>query len=159
MDWSLDYCLACDRQTAGEAYCSQTCRLADHETSSGGSELSSPASNGPSTPSVVVSQSPSGFYLPPAFDFSAYRSTIFPVSNPQRTTLPLNLSSSTQRFPTDSEPSPRVLTPSSSRSSLTSIQSSASSQNCLSEQARSELREYTNSFDQVRDWRRRMTSS
>ncbi|KAJ5689772.1 hypothetical protein N7462_004164 [Penicillium macrosclerotiorum] len=28
-EWSLDFCLVCDRQTAGGPYCSQTCRLAE----------------------------------------------------------------------------------------------------------------------------------
>lgn len=28
-EWSLDFCLACDRQTSGGPYCSQTCRLAE----------------------------------------------------------------------------------------------------------------------------------
>lgn len=34
-EWSLDYCLVCDRQTLGGPYCSQSCRLAelDHVTS------------------------------------------------------------------------------------------------------------------------------
>jgi hypothetical protein len=54
--------------------------------------------------------------------------------------------------------SPRVLTPSSSRSSLTSVQSSSAG-DAISSQARSNLQDYTNSFDQVRDWRRRRTTS
>lgn len=28
-EWSLDYCLVCDRQTLGGPYCSQTCRLSE----------------------------------------------------------------------------------------------------------------------------------
>ncbi|KAJ5768816.1 hypothetical protein N7520_003375 [Penicillium odoratum] len=28
-EWSLDFCLACDRQTLGGPYCSQSCRLAE----------------------------------------------------------------------------------------------------------------------------------
>ncbi|KAJ6036067.1 hypothetical protein N7540_000346 [Penicillium herquei] len=28
-EWSLDFCLACDRQTMGGPYCSQSCRLAE----------------------------------------------------------------------------------------------------------------------------------
>ncbi|KAJ5086300.1 hypothetical protein NUU61_007607 [Penicillium alfredii] len=28
-DWSLDFCLVCDRQTSGGPYCSQSCRLAE----------------------------------------------------------------------------------------------------------------------------------
>lgn len=28
-EWSLDFCLVCDRQTSGGAYCSQSCRLSE----------------------------------------------------------------------------------------------------------------------------------
>ncbi|KAJ5587941.1 uncharacterized protein N7459_003706 [Penicillium hispanicum] len=28
-EWSLDFCLVCDRQTLGAPYCSQSCRLAE----------------------------------------------------------------------------------------------------------------------------------
>ena len=28
-EWSLDFCLVCDRQTLGGPYCSQSCRLAE----------------------------------------------------------------------------------------------------------------------------------
>ncbi|KAJ5741998.1 hypothetical protein N7533_011407 [Penicillium manginii] len=49
-EWSLDFCLACDRQTSGGPYCSQTCRLAEldrPEDSSSSSTSPRPAS-GPS---------------------------------------------------------------------------------------------------------------
>lgn len=51
-EWSLDYCLVCDRQTLGGPYCSQTCRLSemDHVASE---TLRSPTS----TRSPVHSQS------------------------------------------------------------------------------------------------------
>ena len=45
MDWSPDYCLSCDRQTEGGAYCSQACRLADLEKAKSPSQLSSSASS------------------------------------------------------------------------------------------------------------------
>ncbi|CEJ59066.1 hypothetical protein PEBR_22285 [Penicillium brasilianum] len=41
-DWSLDFCLVCDRQTSGGPYCSQTCRLAELDRTSGEDEQSSP---------------------------------------------------------------------------------------------------------------------
>lgn len=73
MDVFGDFCLACDGQTNGSDYCSQTCRLAglDHY---GTSEPASPiycdtksiARRPAGTPS-------SGLYLPPAIDFSVYR--------------------------------------------------------------------------------------
>ena len=152
LDWSPDYCLACDRQTSGGAYCCQSCRLADLETSSCRSE--------PVSPTSATRKRGPGIQLEPAFDFGAHK-------NP-----PLSSSSSKYRLQSDQQNSyfsshatsihqtlsSRVLTPSSSRSSLDSI-SSNSAQNCqLSAQARTELRGYTNSFDSIRNWRRQMTS-
>ena len=162
-DWSLDYCLACDCQTAGEAYCSQICRLADLETSSCGSEPSSPSSVQPAMSFSPISRSPTaGFFLPPAFDFSVYRSTSPTSSSAPTSPQPLSTTCfalTSSRTSSQSTSSPRILTPSSSRSSLSSVQSPPVQGEIISTQARSELRDYTNSFDQVRDWRRRMTAS
>jgi len=80
MDFFGDFCLSCDRQTNGSAFCSQACRLAelDHytTTSSLSSSLSppSPILDGalPVAPRTSRTAS-SAFYLPPAFDFSIYR--------------------------------------------------------------------------------------
>lgn len=33
-EWSLDFCLVCDRQTTGGPYCSQSCRLAELDRTS-----------------------------------------------------------------------------------------------------------------------------
>ncbi|KAJ5138087.1 hypothetical protein N7526_004320 [Penicillium atrosanguineum] len=33
-EWSLDFCLACDRQTSGGPYCSQSCRLVELDRTS-----------------------------------------------------------------------------------------------------------------------------
>lgn len=33
-EWSLDFCLVCDRQTSGGAYCSQSCRLSELDRTS-----------------------------------------------------------------------------------------------------------------------------
>ena len=159
-DWSLDYCLGCDSQTAGEAYCSQACRLADLETSSCASEPASPTStHGIAWPPASRSPVTTGFFIPPAFDFSAYRSKSSSVSattRPGSTGSFSTLASSAASQPTSSS---RVLTPSSSRSSLASVHSLSTQGEFISSQARSELRDYTNSFDQVRDRRRRMTTS
>ena len=147
----LNYCLRCDAQTSGEAYCSQLCRLADLESSVAGSEASSPAnSNSSSTTTLPASRSPSnnGFYLPPAFDFSAYRRSPPPSATSSRPTSWFSTSSS---LFDDISSSPRVLSPSTSRNSLKA--------DAISIKAKSELRSYTNSFDQVRDWKRRMTTS
>ena len=162
-NWSPDYCLACDRQTSGEAYCTQACRLADLETSSCASEPESPTSLGESSFwARSTSLSKSGFYLQPAFDFGAYRSTS--ISSGSRRSQPTHpISSFSSNFQTQTPPNPlpsskQTLTPSSSHSSLSSMQSKSSQTVCLSAQAKSELRSYTNSFDCIRNWRRRMNS-
>jgi len=51
MEWSGTFCLACDRQTCGEVYCSITCRLKDYEKSV---DTSVPSSNS-SVPALTVS--------------------------------------------------------------------------------------------------------
>lgn len=163
-NWSPDYCLACDRQTSGGAYCSQACRLVDLETSSCASESASPTNGGEhSFWERSTSQSKSGFYLQPAFDFGAHRSTNLSTSTSRGTATTHLISSFSHTFHTQTPPNPLptskvALTPSSSQSSLTSMQSRASQTSGLSAQAKSELRSYTNSFDCIRNWKRRMTS-
>lgn len=149
--WSLDYCLACDRQTSGGAYCSQSCRLADLETSSTWSGTSSP------THTVAVSSSTgtqhgSGFYLSPAINFASYK-TSTALSTATRPTTQASYFSTNFTNP----PSSKGLTPSTSQSSLNS-NASDSSQHQLSEHIHSELRAYTNAFDTTRNWRRRTWS-
>lgn len=73
MDFFGDFCLACDKQTNGTAYCSQACRLAELDLYT----LSSPSSptQSDAKPSSRKSSDAgsSGLYLPPAIDFSMYR--------------------------------------------------------------------------------------
>lgn len=154
LTWSLDYCLACDRQTQGEAYCSQTCRLADLETSATWS--------GPTSPTTCTSSTNanrgSGFYLSPAIDFTASKPSSTSLSNlASQSSSPLS-----SYFPKNSSSQTNVsktLTPSSSQSSLSSTQSSPSQSRTISDQDRAELLGYTNAFDNVRNWKRRMTWS
>jgi hypothetical protein len=133
MEWSPSFCLNCDKQTVdSQVYCSESCRLAEYEMSN--SAASSPASaTNPTWPSQRH-----GFYLPAAYDFSSKRSSL-----PARP---------------ESQPAVRPqLTPSSSQSSLFSMQSNASTsseQSHLSEQAKKELRAYASSFDRSRYQRR-----
>ncbi|KAI9819425.1 MAG: hypothetical protein M1832_003988 [Thelocarpon impressellum] len=175
MDWSPDFCLACDRQTSGGAYCSQSCRLADIENSSSGSEPVSPASVGRPGVSWTPSNAGagSGFYLPPPVDFEAYKAKLSRKATPPANAVPRQPYGSSRPAqvaalpsrhpirsigPSPTTPSRSRLTPSSSESSLSSMQSSLSQESgFLSAQARSELRGYANSFDQVRDWKRRIT--
>lgn len=168
MEWSPDFCLACDRQSSGGAYCSQACRLADIERASGGSEPVSPTSSAPSASwASSCLGTGSGFYLPPPLNFDAYKTSSKNHaskadrrslgSTPQSSYFP-NISSSQYTSASSTvSPASKVLTPSSSRSSLSSIGSTQEAAS-LSDQARSELRGYASSFDQVRDWKRRMIS-
>jgi hypothetical protein len=158
MDWSPDFCLACDRQTDGSVYCGEACRLTEYEKANSGSEASSPASQrGPISWSTTTRPS-NNFYLPPAYDFAAYKSQAYGI-----TTRPRPMP--TQRSRPKSSPvilsSKPVLTPSSSQSSLFSMRSSSSSTSGepvqLSEESRRELRAYASSFDQSRYQRRQST--
>jgi len=162
MDCFPDYCLACDKQIVDGLYCSQACRLADLERAG-----STPTS--PLTPLSMSLAPPhwdaapldyaATFQLSPTFDFTS------------RTSLHPNVSLGS---PLSSEPRPqrsalqhtystpvtprRSLTPSSSRSSLSSNSSSLRSREAsagLSEEAKNELKGYFDSFEHIRERRRR----
>ena len=156
MDWSPNFCLACDRQTEGNVYCSEACRLAEYEqaSSNAGSTASSPIS--PRAPVSWPTTRPSnGFYMEPAYNFSkaqpygtSSRSSTLQASRPQSS-------------PTTYSSSKSTLTPSSSQSSLFSMQSTTSSIAAepahLSDESRRALRAYASSFDQSRYSRRQST--
>jgi hypothetical protein len=176
-DWSHDYCLYCEKQTLGGLYCSQACRLADLE-----SPQSAPVSPGysfgdsdslwgfASSTNTFSSRQSAHFQLPPPFDFEKYRaSTTSSIESPPLSPRSPRLSSTKNHSMklTRSVPSQRVsstqpqtktrsLNTSSSRSSLSSVTSSGSATG-LSEQAISQLQNYSNSFDHTRDWKRRVT--
>lgn len=165
--WTHQFCLACDKQVHdGAAYCSESCRLADFEKSpsSPSSQASSPgfaptsgpwstapASSSSSTTRPSAAVRASKFYLSPAYDFSnpqPYGTT--PTAKP----LLGYYSSLRSDRPSSSLPL-RHLTPSSSHSSLCSMQSTASDASRLSDGAKKELQAYAVSFEQVRMQRRR----
>ncbi|KAH9908021.1 hypothetical protein F4778DRAFT_458046 [Xylariomycetidae sp. FL2044] len=153
LSWDTPFCLACDRQTDGATYCSESCRLQDFEKSSSSSSPSStpapsPGLVGPSGFHWTTSKPSSKLFLPPAYDFSnaqPYGSTPLPQSYlSQRSD---SLSSST-----------RNLTPSSSHTSLCSLQSTSSSggdSSQLSDNSKKQLREYASSFEHARVQHRR----
>lgn len=147
LDWSPEYCLACDRQTDGTAYCSESCRLAEYErANSSSSESSSPATSHTYRTQPV----PNNFYLPSAYDFSKQSTRPSVYSRAQ----------STPQVYTQQRPK---LTPSSSQTSLMSLQSTNSNmgwnqeQGQLSEESKQALRAYASSFDQSRYRRRQST--
>ncbi|OBT69740.1 hypothetical protein VE03_00893 [Pseudogymnoascus sp. 23342-1-I1] len=149
IDWSPSYCLACDRQTDTSAYCSESCRLAEYESSA------SPSSS-PSWPSH---SSHTPFQLPSAYDFSQKTSSsaaIRPAAHARAHSQP-----QPRQQPAYSVPRMQtrpVLTPSSSQSSLFSMQSGASVGEVVSEEARMQLRGYASAFDQSRYQRRQSAS-
>jgi hypothetical protein len=169
MDWSHDFCLYCDRQTTEGIYCSQACRLADLEKA-GNTEPVSPLSFASSSPDAAqwapwASGATSGLHLPQATVFGTYTSatqTSSPPASPRYSStinqsyfqsMPAQASNSTWA---QSSASPHRLSPSSSRSSLSSVSASPTTKR-LSDQALSQLRAYGNSFDQIRDLKRRVT--
>lgn len=162
--WAHQFCLACDKQVQsdGAAYCSESCRLADQEKSSTpSSQASSPGfapsgypwSTGPSTSTTSTSSRPK-FYLSPAYDFSNAQ----PYGTGPVRSQSLSSSNYTASI-TDSSASTftRNLSPSSSHSSLCSIQSTSTTgeSNHLSDTAKQELKAYAISFEHVRLQRRR----
>jgi hypothetical protein len=152
--WNNDFCLSCDRQIVEGLYCNQACRLADLEKAG---RTEARMSLQLSTSASSTSSSNNGFYLPPAVNFSSYKA---PASSKGFDMGP----ASPHYYPTANgtyfapsaaaRPSPqRSLTPSSSRSSLAS--SSSQTQSGVSQQAATQLQNYTRSFDQTRDMKRR----
>ena len=147
LSWEHQFCLACDRQTDGATYCSESCRLSDFEKSS--STESTPASSpglNDSSFSWTAPRSQSKFVLSPAYDFSnaqPYGSTPHPQPF------------LSQR--SDSTSSARGLTPSSSHTSLCSLQSTSSTTGTshLSDKAMKQLRDYASSFEHTQLQRRR----
>jgi hypothetical protein len=112
------------------------------------------------------------FHLQPPVNFAAYRSSTSRRESPPASPRALAPSKQSKYFEpvTTAVTSPQLsraksdtyqsrspsLYTSSSRSSLSSV-SSASTAQGLSDQAITQLRGYSNSFDHVRDWKRRVT--
>ncbi|RDA92230.1 hypothetical protein CP533_5708 [Ophiocordyceps camponoti-saundersi (nom. inval.)] len=147
--WTHQFCLACDKQvhSDGAAYCSESCRLADHETTTTTtttpcSQASSPGPVAPCDGPATTRLSSHRLCLPPPFEFNRG-----PLSK-------LSFYLGQPSTPATSVPN---LTPSSSHSSLCSMQSMASSVDAshLSDKSRQELKAYAISFEQVRLQRRR----
>lgn len=132
-EWTLDFCLVCDRQTLGAPYCSQSCRLAELDLSSEGSFSSART---PSTEAQRDSKHPtiSEQSSPHGIDRSAS-----PVSCRRRDF-------------------PRLLSPSSSQTSLSSLKAHACQNQALQDRVQTELRDYASCFDQTRDLKRQLTS-
>ncbi|KAG6022808.1 hypothetical protein E4U19_004752 [Claviceps sp. Clav32 group G5] len=160
--WSHQFCLACDKQihADGAAYCSESCRLSDQETTStsssqaGSPNLTStgfPWSDALSSPTILPSSPPSQskFRLSPAYDFTNARPYgSIPTGSP---------SSSRNHNTSESSTMARHLSPSNSHVSLCSIPNASPTGETshLSDTARQELKAYAISFEHVRLQRRR----
>lgn len=148
MEWSHDFCLSCDRQMEGGTYCSQACRLADLEKGQQ-QQLSSSASS--------TSSYNNGFYLPPAVNFSQYKAPSPSRGFDMGPSSPYHYytTANGSYFAPPTAGQQRSLTPSSSRSSLSS--NSSTTQSGITAQAASQLNNYVRSFDQTREQKRRYT--
>jgi hypothetical protein len=152
MDCFADFCLSCDRQTNGTPFCSQACRLAELDPSSPSPPVSPSHSYTDGAPRRPTPPARSGFYLPPAFDFSLHRTSTSPL--PKRPVSRSNTKSTTTQSQSNNT---SRLSPTSSQTSLSSIKTTSSYQTKLSLQAKNDLKEYARSFDQVRTLRRRIS--
>lgn len=118
-----------------------------------------------SSSSNSTNRNSGAFVLPPAYDFSSHRNSTISVASssqssgslPQTTQMPAPRRPASGYFAyagtgntllSSSEAAKRTLSPTSSRSSITSI----------GDHVQNELRLYESGFDQVRDWRRRRAS-
>lgn len=159
--WCSDFCLTCDQQTYGTAYCSQTCRLADLEISMPAYDSPSPKSRSRRKEGVHVgyqSSSPSHQSSGTAFgtrqgknEFSATsRGTVHARDTASQYFFGKIISESqSQSHPNGS------MSPSSSDGSLSSMQSNSSSHARISSQAVNALKSYADSFDRSRDLKRK----
>jgi hypothetical protein len=154
MDCFQDFCLACDKQSTG-TYCSQSCRLADLERATPSTPSSPLTSSQEAQPrlswSSTKSSTGSAYILSPAFELK--ESTAAQRTSPENRTQ----SSYFMRCYSEDTSTQRALTPSSSRSSLSSTTSEyqVASNGVLSPQARSELDSYFSSFSRAKATKRR----
>ncbi|KAF4549998.1 Hypothetical protein D9617_19g103030 [Elsinoe fawcettii] len=140
MDCFPDFCLGCDNQVTAGFYCSEACRMSDIERS--GSVPTSPVHTHPANPYQFIF--PTNFHNPP----SKYPPP--PTKSCSSTSLAHTVQHSYSKSADTRHPY-RVLSPSSSRSSLISNASTPEA----SEQTAKELSSYFNAFDRTRDQRRK----
>jgi hypothetical protein len=150
-DWTHQFCLACDKQTDGATYCSESCRLADYE------KTSSTPSSGPSSPAFAAPSYQWTFAKPAMTNTKFYLSPAFDFSSPHLSGRTLQHGGAVPQT-VGTRASGPILSPSTSHTSLCSIRSTSSAgldAAQLSEKAARELRAYARSFESVRLQRRR----
>ncbi|KAM3420950.1 hypothetical protein BST61_g4182 [Cercospora zeina] len=131
MDCLQDFCLHCDRDSPDGPYCSQKCKLADLEQSN----ASSPPSPTPHAERNWT-QMPHNDAAPPSSS-TRPRSSYFLYAQ---------------------QPAERHLTPSSSRTSLTSTSSYSTASGGYSTEAKAQLNDYFSSLDQAKAAKRRSST-
>ncbi|KAB8199641.1 hypothetical protein BDV34DRAFT_206430 [Aspergillus parasiticus] len=135
--WSLDFCLACDRQTLGVgAYCSQYCRLAELDL----------------TEEAIVIDTPVSVYP----QRTQRTTTEIAAKIPRVSTVNDHIGDSF--LPSNRSFTPWMISPSSSQTSLSSLKSHLSQDPTISDRVQDQLRDYASCFDQVRDLRRQLAS-
>jgi hypothetical protein len=152
MEWSLDFCLVCDRQTGGGAYCSQACRLAELD---GFSMSSSSSSQTATSKQTLIGGHNVGSKLPAVNKSTVRKSQDMGSSEKSTTHLFYQLVDTTSTL----SHSTRTLSPSSSETSLSSLRSDSSRSTTISDRVWNELCDYASCFDHVRDWRRKLAVS
>jgi hypothetical protein len=152
MDCFADFCLSCDRQTNGTPFCSQACRLAELDLSSPSPPVSPSSTYTDTAPQRPTQPARSGFYLPPAFDFSLHRTSV-----PSHSKRPASLSGTKSAANSSIVQRTSSLSPNSSQTSLSSVKTTQSYHTKLSPQAENDLKQYVRSFDHVRTLRRRIS--
>ncbi|PKY00960.1 hypothetical protein P168DRAFT_275613 [Aspergillus campestris IBT 28561] len=127
--WSLDFCLVCDRQTMGAPYCTQSCRMAELDiTVPKSGESSGPKTHGGSTGARANSTATSLSNAP-----DQHGKVVFIILLPLRA------------------PCIRCL---SSYDNLLTLKSNPSKALTISAPFENELRHYAGCFDQLRHSRR-----
>lgn len=156
MDCFQDVCLGCDNLVTDGSYCTEVCRLIELEKASAPSSPLSPthqpswASSGFGTGSAYV--------LAPAYKFpEPARGYSQPSATEDRRPQSSYFMRSSKDSQHESQQSQRSLTPSSSRSSLSSTMSNSNAP-AITEQAKQELQEYFNAFDHTRAAKRRQST-
>lgn len=142
MDCFHDFCLFCDRDSPDGPYCSQRCKLADLERAN---------NSNPTSPTSPTSHR-SSYKLEPAYNFQQSTSNYEATSSSRPRSSYFSWSQQ-DRAALDE----RQLTPSSSRTSLSST-TSTGSQAGMSSHAKQQLQEYFSSFDQAKAAKRRSST-
>lgn len=159
MDCFQDFCLFCERDSPDGPYCSQRCKMADLDTSNPNSPTSTSAAletrwSSTQTSSYRASTYQSSVYASPAHQqrMPSYNPPHMMDSRPRSSYFMF-------AAPQPDHPGERQLTPSSSRTSLSSATSaSATPSAAYHKDTKAQLNDYFSSFDQAKAAKRRSST-